>query len=100
MNLEQNLNNIQKINNQPVGQKERNKHPTNDQLLEQLLEVIKQLKTIPKSSSWNNLSIVKKENFFSKHAFLNHFGSFEKAIEKALEKAKKEGIKIFYIKQN
>ena len=81
--------------------KETKKHPTNEQLLDQIIEVIKEMKSIPKGDKWNQLSIVRNKGFFSKNAFTGpgHFKSFNLAVELAIKRAKEKGIKLYFLEK-
>ncbi len=72
------------------------KHPTDAELISQMIGALKDLKTIPKSKVWNNLTYVKKNRLASVNTFRRHFKTFENAINKAIEKIKEDGLEIYY----
>ncbi|MEI7688777.1 MAG: hypothetical protein WCI91_01175 [Candidatus Nomurabacteria bacterium] len=83
-----------------ITKKKTRKHPTNEDLLNQIIEVITEIKSLPKRENWNHLSVVIKGKYASRNTFLRHFGTFEFAIKKALKKAEKEGKIIYYVHKN
>lgn len=73
------------------------RHPTDDELVDQMIAALRDLKTVPKSKLWNSLTYVKKNNFASVNTFRRHFKTFDNAINKAIKKIKDDDLKIFYL---
>ncbi len=72
------------------------KHPSDAELILQMIDTIKVLKTIPKREQWNSLAYVNEMNYASRNTFLRHFGSFDAVMTKAIKKIKDDGLKIYY----
>ncbi|NVN97426.1 hypothetical protein HXX01_04350 [Candidatus Nomurabacteria bacterium] len=75
------------------------KHPTDEELLDQIIEVIKETKTLPKGEHWDHLSVVKRKKYAGRNTFFRHFGSFEGAVKRALERIEEKDLKIYYLKR-
>lgn len=75
-------------------------HLMKDELLDQIIETIKEKKALPKGEQWDSLSIVLRRDFASKSTFLRRFGSFEEAVKRALERIKEKKISVYYFKKD
>ena len=76
------------------------KHLEDDELLDQIISVITEIKTLPKGEHWDHLSVVKREKYAGRNTFFRHFGSFEGAVKRALERMKEKNLKIYYLKRS
>lgn len=72
------------------------KHPTDDELIDQMIDAIREFKSTPKGKYWNSHTYIKSNNFGTVNTFRRHFGTFEAGVNKAIEKIKKDGMKIYY----
>ena len=74
--------------------KEIKKHPTNDQLLDQIIEIINKTKKLPEGNNWDQYSLVSnnKDRFCARKTFISHFGTFNNAVNAAIERAKEKNI--------
>ena len=80
--------------------KETKKYPIDDEILDQIIEVIKARLSLPIGSNWNSYSTVKNnKEFFTKKVIVNRFGTFENAVNLALKIAEEKNIKLYYRKK-
>ena len=88
------------LEQQTKENRETKKHPKDNELLDQIIEVIKETKSLPKGEHWDHLSIVKRGKYAGRNTFFRHFGSFEGAVERALERIKEKNMQIYYFRRS
>lgn len=80
--------------------KETRKYPTDDEILDQIIEVIKGRLSLPVGSTWDSYSQVKGDkNFLRSKAITKRFTTFKDAVNLALKRAEEKNIKLYYRKK-
>jgi hypothetical protein len=72
------------------------KHYTTQDLITFMVDVIITIKKVPKGDHWGSLTYVNDMGYPSTSAYSRRFGSFDKAIERAIKEIKEKYPKAYF----